>query len=59
MTTEALQNIIDEAWEKRDQLSPTTGGEVPEAVEAALEGSIRGPTEWPRRWTAPGRCTNG
>ena len=38
MTTEALQNIIDEAWENRDRLSPTTGGEVSEAVEAALDG---------------------
>ena len=38
MTAEALQNIIDEAWEHRDQLSPATGGEVPEAVEAALDG---------------------
>lgn len=47
-STEALeqyQQIIDAAWDARDQLSPNTGGEVREAVEhtlAALDsGHIR------------------
>ena len=38
MTASALKKIIDEAWEIRDQLSPATGGEVHDAVEAALDG---------------------
>jgi 2,3,4,5-tetrahydropyridine-2-carboxylate N-succinyltransferase len=38
MTAETLQNIIDEAWENRDEVSPATTGALREAVEAALEG---------------------
>jgi 2,3,4,5-tetrahydropyridine-2,6-dicarboxylate N-succinyltransferase len=36
MTTAQLQATIDAAWEARDEMSPETTGEVPEAVEAAL-----------------------
>ena len=34
----ALQTEIDAAWERRAELTPKTGGEVREAVEAALAG---------------------
>ena len=34
----ALQATIDAAWERRDGISPSTGGEVRDAVEAALDG---------------------
>ncbi|MDX2102076.1 MAG: 2,3,4,5-tetrahydropyridine-2,6-dicarboxylate N-succinyltransferase [Alphaproteobacteria bacterium] len=37
MTDQQLEAIVSEAWEQRDSLSSTTGGEVREAVEAALE----------------------
>ncbi len=37
MDTSALQHSIEQAWEARDEVSPTTHGEVREAVEAALE----------------------
>ena len=33
-----LQPLIDDAWEKRDTISPGTAGKAREAVEAALEG---------------------
>ncbi|MSP94570.1 MAG: 2,3,4,5-tetrahydropyridine-2,6-dicarboxylate N-succinyltransferase [Alphaproteobacteria bacterium] len=33
-----LQPLIDDAWEKRDTVSPGTAGKAREAVEAALEG---------------------
>lgn len=36
--TEPLQRVIDTAWERRDEISPATKGEVREAVEAAFEG---------------------
>ncbi|MDW3206516.1 MAG: 2,3,4,5-tetrahydropyridine-2,6-dicarboxylate N-succinyltransferase [Alphaproteobacteria bacterium] len=36
MAYEDLQSVIDAAFETRDQVSPTTGGEVREAVETAL-----------------------
>lgn len=36
MAYEDLQAVIDAAFETRDQVSPTTGGEVREAVETAL-----------------------
>jgi len=32
----ALQTIIDQAWEARDGIGPSTGGEVRDAVEAAI-----------------------
>ena len=38
MRTEELQPIIDAAWEDRDGISPATGGEVRDAIEAALDG---------------------
>jgi 2,3,4,5-tetrahydropyridine-2,6-dicarboxylate N-succinyltransferase len=37
MNDASLQKIIDGAWEGRDRLSPTTKGEIREAVEAALD----------------------
>jgi 2,3,4,5-tetrahydropyridine-2-carboxylate N-succinyltransferase len=38
MDTAKLQAAIDDAWEKRDTLTPSTKGLVREAVETALEG---------------------
>ena len=35
---ETLQGIIDAAWEDRARVSPTSGGEIRDAVEAALDG---------------------
>src|SRR3990170_6633783 len=37
-----LPALIEAAWERRDGLSPATGGEVRAAVEAALDGLDRG-----------------
>ncbi len=37
-----LPALIEAAWERRDSLSPATGGEVRAAVEAALDGLDRG-----------------
>jgi len=37
MANEALQTIIEAAWDKRDSVSPATGGDVRAAVEAALD----------------------
>jgi 2,3,4,5-tetrahydropyridine-2-carboxylate N-succinyltransferase len=34
----ALERVIDDAFERRDQMGPGTGGAVREAVEAALDG---------------------
>ncbi|HET6468296.1 MAG TPA: 2,3,4,5-tetrahydropyridine-2,6-dicarboxylate N-succinyltransferase [Geminicoccaceae bacterium] len=38
----ALQRIIEDAFERRDAIGPDTRGEVPDAVEAALERLDRG-----------------
>ena len=38
MTADALQEIINSAWEDRDRVSAATTGAVPDAVEAALDG---------------------
>ena len=38
MDQTGLQTTIDAAWERRDGISPSTGGEVRDAVEAALDG---------------------
>jgi len=38
MDQTGLQVTIDAAWERRDGISPSTGGEVRDAVEAALDG---------------------
>jgi 2,3,4,5-tetrahydropyridine-2,6-dicarboxylate N-succinyltransferase len=40
--TDQLSAIIDAAWDARDSISPTTKGEVRDAVEAALEGLDNG-----------------
>jgi 2,3,4,5-tetrahydropyridine-2-carboxylate N-succinyltransferase len=37
MNDSELQRLIDDAWEARERLSPSTKGPVREAVEAALE----------------------
>jgi 2,3,4,5-tetrahydropyridine-2-carboxylate N-succinyltransferase len=37
MTNETLQAVIEAAWDKRDGIGATTGGEVREAVETALD----------------------
>src|SRR6266446_9272881 len=37
MDDSELQRLIDDAWEARERLSPSTQGEVRDAVEAALE----------------------
>jgi len=54
MQTEHLKGIIEDAWEARDSISPKTGGEVREAVAAALAGldagsyrvAEKGPDGW-------------
>jgi len=38
MSADALQGTIDAAWEDRDRISPTSAGEIHDAVEAALDG---------------------
>src|SRR5689334_1358111 len=38
MLENALQQMIDTAWETREKLSPTSRGAERQAVEAALEG---------------------
>ena len=38
MTAENLQSAIEAAWEDREGITPETGGEVRDAVEAALNG---------------------
>jgi len=42
MQDATLEAIIDSAWERRDGISPATGGEVRAAVESALELMDRG-----------------
>ena len=37
MSQHALQQPIEDLWERRDSLSSATGGEAREAVEAALD----------------------
>ena len=38
----SLEQLIDHAWEDRDNVSPDTKGELRDAIDAALEdGSIR------------------
>jgi len=38
MDTGEIEGVIDQAWERRERLSPATRGAVREAVEAALDG---------------------
>ena len=38
MSAEDLQDIIEAAWETREEVSPDSGGALREAVEAALAG---------------------
>ena len=37
MNPNKLETIIDEAWERRDQVAPETGGELRAAVDVALD----------------------
>ena len=37
MNTKELQGIVDAAWERRDEISTATTGEIRDAVEAALD----------------------
>ena len=37
MQTEHMKEIIESAWEVRDELSPKSGGEARQAVETALD----------------------
>jgi len=45
MPAHELQQAVDELWERRDRLSPSTGGEARRVVEAALDaldaGAVR------------------
>src|SRR3546814_2005780 len=42
MTDQQLQDTIETAWEGRDSVGPTTGGDVRAAVDAALDGLDEG-----------------
>jgi 2,3,4,5-tetrahydropyridine-2,6-dicarboxylate N-succinyltransferase len=42
MQDATLEAVVDAAWEKRDGIGPSTGGEVRRAVESALELLDRG-----------------
>jgi 2,3,4,5-tetrahydropyridine-2-carboxylate N-succinyltransferase len=42
MNREDLQQVIDDAWEQRGEVSPETGGVVRDAVELALDGLDKG-----------------
>ena len=54
MTDKELQNAIDRAWEARETLSPSSGGAVRDAVNAALEaldsGRLRVAEKQDRDW---------
>ena len=38
MSENSLEQLIDHAWEDRDNISPDTKGELRDAIDAALEG---------------------
>ncbi|SLN22743.1 2,3,4,5-tetrahydropyridine-2,6-dicarboxylate N-succinyltransferase [Roseivivax jejudonensis] len=42
MDTKALETAIDAAWEARAEITPATGGETREAIEATLDALDRG-----------------
>ena len=42
MKNNELENIINNAWENRDEISINTKGEIREAVEESLEGLDEG-----------------
>ena len=52
--TDALQTTIEQAWEEREGISASTGGEVRESVEAALDaldsGRARVAEKGPEGW---------
>ena len=52
---EALQGMIDNAWERRDEITPSTGGTLRVAVETALgwldTGEARVAEKGPEGWT--------
>ena len=53
--TDALRNVIETAWEDREQLGASTSGEVRDAVDAAIEaldsGAARVAEKGPGGWT--------
>jgi len=53
--SDALQRTIDAAWERRDELGPAAGGEVRDAIEAAIglldAGEARVAEPGPDGWT--------
>lgn len=55
MQTEQMKEIIESAWEARDELSPKSGGEARQAVEAALDaldsGALRVCEKEDSNWT--------
>ena len=38
MSDNSLEQLIDHAWEDRDNISPDTKGELRDAIDTALEG---------------------
>ncbi len=54
MIPSQMQSVIDAAWDKRDEVSPATKGEVRDAVDAALAaldaGSLRVAQKTNGRW---------
>jgi len=54
MPAHELQQAVDELWEQRDRLSPSTGGEARRVVEAALDaldaGAVRVAEPVDGRW---------
>jgi 2,3,4,5-tetrahydropyridine-2-carboxylate N-succinyltransferase len=52
--SDAVRETIEQAWEERDRIDGTTGGEVRTAVEAALEaldaGELRVAEKGPQGW---------
>ena len=54
MSQSDLAKTIDDAFEKRDGITPKTRGPVRKAVEQALELRWLGTSQWPReprRWS--------
>ena len=59
MSQHALQQPIEELWERRDSLSSATGGTAREAVEAALDALDSGAVRVAEPAPAAGRSTSG
>ncbi len=54
MTADSLQSAVEAAWEDREAITPETGGEVRDAVEAALNGLDAGEFRVAEPRTTPG-----